>query len=79
LKAVVLCLARVLLWGYRVKYLCGVLDHQFYHKWAVLEDRNLEKSGARGFLKIDVTVIGKGETVKVHLPLGHKDEDDIEG
>ncbi|XP_069675359.1 otoferlin-like [Periplaneta americana] len=52
-------------------------DHQFYHKWAVLLDQNDEMTGARGYLKCDVSVIGKGDTIK--KPPTAKDEDDIEG
>ncbi|KAJ4432234.1 hypothetical protein ANN_20850, partial [Periplaneta americana] len=51
--------------------------HQFYHKWAVLLDQNDEMTGARGYLKCDVSVIGKGDTIK--KPPTAKDEDDIEG
>lgn len=62
-----------------MKYLCDVSDHQFYHKWAVLLDRNCKRNDVRGFLKCDVTVIGEGETVNVQESDGNKDEDDIEG
>jgi hypothetical protein len=63
----------------RMKYPCDVSDHQFYHKWALLLDPNYKKNDVRGFLKCDVTVIGKGEKIKVHKPVGCKDEDNIEG
>jgi hypothetical protein len=62
-----------------MKYLCDVLDRQFFHKWAVLLDRDCKNNDVRGFLKCDVTVIGKGETVNVQESDGNKDEDDIEG
>jgi hypothetical protein len=74
LQAVVLHVARS-----HLKYLCAVLDHQFYHKWAVLLDQNWKGSFARGFLKFDVTVIGRGETVKIHEYDELMDEEDIEG
>lgn len=55
------------------------LDHQFYRKWAVLLDRKDTTSGARGFLKCDISVIGKGDKIKVHHSLGTHEDDDIEG
>ncbi|KDR12334.1 otoferlin-like [Zootermopsis nevadensis] len=54
-------------------------DHQFYRKWAVLLDRKDTTSGARGFLKCDISVIGKGDKIKVHHSLGTHEDDDIEG
>ncbi|XP_076380507.1 otoferlin isoform X2 [Megalopta genalis] len=53
-------------------------DHQFYHKWALLTDPDDVAGGPKGYLKCDVSVIGKGDTVKVP-PKSEKDEDDIEG
>ncbi|XP_060519219.1 otoferlin-like isoform X2 [Cylas formicarius] len=52
-------------------------DHQFYHKWALLTDPDDIAGGAKGYLKCDVSVIGKGDTVKVP-PKSERDEDDIE-
>ncbi|XP_064605842.1 otoferlin-like [Liolophura sinensis] len=52
-------------------------DHQFYHKWAVLTDPDDLNSGPKGYLKCDIAVIGKGDSVKVP-PKSEKDEDDIE-
>ncbi|XP_038103984.1 otoferlin isoform X1 [Culex quinquefasciatus] len=52
-------------------------DHQFYHKWALLTDPDDLISGPKGYLKCDVGIIGKGDTVKVP-PKSEKDPDDIE-
>ncbi|XP_062700276.1 otoferlin-like isoform X1 [Aedes albopictus] len=52
-------------------------DHQFYHKWALLTDPEDFVSGPKGYLKCDVGIIGKGDTVKVP-PKSEKDPDDIE-
>lgn len=56
---------------------CSV-DHQFYHKWALLTDPDDVVGGPKGYLKCDISVIGKGDTVKIP-PKSEKDEDDIEG
>ncbi|XP_068990051.1 otoferlin isoform X8 [Neodiprion pinetum] len=53
-------------------------DHQFYHKWALLTDPDDVAGGPKGYLKCDVSVIGKGDSVKIP-PKSEKDEDDIEG
>ncbi|CAH1371731.1 unnamed protein product, partial [Tenebrio molitor] len=53
------------------------VDHQFYHKWALLTDPDDIAGGPKGYLKCDISVIGKGDTVKVP-PKSEKDEDDIE-
>jgi hypothetical protein len=55
------------------------LDHQFYHKWAVLLNHKDTTTGARGFLKCDVSIIGRGEAAKVHDPQETREDDDIEG
>ncbi|XP_069701783.1 otoferlin-like [Periplaneta americana] len=52
-------------------------DHQFYHKWALLTDPDDIAGGPKGYLKCDISVIGKGDSVKVP-PKSEKDEDDIE-
>ncbi|XP_063235260.1 otoferlin-like isoform X2 [Bacillus rossius redtenbacheri] len=52
-------------------------DHQFYHKWALLTDPDDIAGGPKGYLKCDISVIGKGDTIKVP-PKSEKDEDDIE-
>ncbi|KAJ9592735.1 hypothetical protein L9F63_015615, partial [Diploptera punctata] len=54
-------------------------DQQFYHKWAVLLDSNDPSGSIKGYLKCDITVIGKGDVVKVHPPGREKDDNDIEG
>jgi hypothetical protein len=53
------------------------LDHLFFHKWALLTDPDDFLSGPKGYLKCDVGIIGKGDTVKVP-PRSEKDPDDIE-
>ena len=40
-------------------------DHQFYHKWAMLTDPEDINGGVKGYLKCDIAVIGKGDSVKV--------------
>ncbi|KAL1517093.1 hypothetical protein ABEB36_000901 [Hypothenemus hampei] len=52
-------------------------DHQFYHKWALLTDPDDIAGGPKGYLKCDISVIGKGDTVKVPSK-SEKHEDDIE-
>ncbi|XP_063373180.1 otoferlin-like [Cydia amplana] len=52
-------------------------DRQFYHKWALLTDPDDIAAGAKGYLKCDISVIGKGDTIKIP-PKSEKDEDDIE-
>ncbi|XP_068680919.1 otoferlin-like isoform X3 [Montipora foliosa] len=57
-------------------------DHRFCRRWAVLTDpeETLGASGAgiKGYLKVDITVLGKGDPAKE--PPGIKDnDDDIEG
>lgn len=52
-------------------------DRQFYHKWALLTDPEDVVAGAKGYLKCDISVIGKGDTVKIPQK-SEKDEDDIE-
>ncbi|XP_031628335.1 otoferlin isoform X2 [Contarinia nasturtii] len=52
-------------------------DHQFYHKWALLTDPDDFISGPKGYLKCDIGIIGKGDTVKMQLK-SEKDHDDIE-
>ncbi|XP_050539137.1 otoferlin-like isoform X2 [Daktulosphaira vitifoliae] len=52
-------------------------EHQFYHKWALLTDPDDVAGGPKGYLKCDISVIGKGDTIKIP-PKTEKDEDDIE-
>lgn len=39
--------------------------HQFYHKWAMLTDPEDINGGLKGYLKCDIAVIGKGDSIKV--------------
>ncbi|XP_005102111.2 otoferlin, partial [Aplysia californica] len=52
-------------------------DHQFYHKWAMLMDPDDINGGVKGYLKCDIAVIGKGDSVKVP-PKSDKEDEDIE-
>ena len=54
-----------------------VSDHQFYHKWALLTDPDDISGGVKGYLKCDISVITKGDAVKIP-PKSERDEDDIE-
>lgn len=58
-------------------FLSVASDHQFYHKWALLTDPDDFLSGPKGYLKCDIGIIGKGDTVKMQ-PKSEKDHDDIE-
>ncbi len=40
-------------------------DHQFYHKWAMLTDPDDINGGPKGYLKCDIAIVGKGDSVKV--------------
>lgn len=44
-----------------------ILEHQFYHKWALLTDNDDISAGPKGYLKCDISVAGKGDTVKVNI------------
>ncbi|KAF5301719.1 hypothetical protein FQA39_LY10650 [Lamprigera yunnana] len=60
-----------------IKTVYDAPEHQFYHKWALLTDPDDITGGPKGYLKCDVSVIGKGDSVKVpQVP--DKEEDDIE-
>lgn len=59
-------------------YHFSYLEHQFYHKWALLTDPDDIAGGPKGYLKCDICVIGKGDTIKIPAKMD-KDEDDIEG
>lgn len=54
-----------------------ISEHQFFHKWALLTDPDDIAGGPKGYLKCDISVIGKGDTIKIP-PKTEKDEDDIE-
>lgn len=45
-----------------------IIDHQFYHKWAMLTDPDDINGGLKGYLKCDIAVIGKGDSIKVGYP-----------
>jgi len=63
------CLSAVcLMWtGWFVSCELCCLDHQFYHKWAMLTDPDDINSGPKGYLKCDIAVVGKGDNVKVQF------------
>ena len=54
-----------------------IVDHQFYHKWALLTDPDDISGGVKGYLKCDISVITKGDAIKIP-PKSERDEDDIE-
>ncbi|XP_062979851.1 otoferlin isoform X1 [Elgaria multicarinata webbii] len=54
-------------------------EHQFYHKWAILLDPEDITAGLKGYLKVDVAVVGKGDNIKTPHKANETDEDDIEG
>ena len=45
--------------------LLSIADHQFYHKWAMLMDPDDMSGGVKGYLKCDIAVVGKGDSIKV--------------
>ena len=51
-------------------------EHQFYHKWAVLNDGT--SSGIKGYLKADISVIAKGDFLRTVKTADSEKEDDIE-
>ena len=53
-------------------------DHQFSKKWAVLTDPNDLNTGPKGYLKVDISVAGKGDVVKSLSSKADDQEDDIE-
>uniref|UniRef100_A0A672HCR0 Otoferlin n=1 Tax=Salarias fasciatus TaxID=181472 RepID=A0A672HCR0_SALFA len=54
-------------------------EHQFYHKWALLSDPDDITAGCKGYIKCDVAVVAKGDTIKTPHKANESDEDDIEG
>uniref|UniRef100_H3C510 Otoferlin n=1 Tax=Tetraodon nigroviridis TaxID=99883 RepID=H3C510_TETNG len=54
-------------------------EHQFYHKWALLSDPDDISAGCKGYVKCDVSVVAKGDTMKTPHKASETDEDDIEG
>ncbi|XP_053191078.1 otoferlin-like [Scomber japonicus] len=57
----------------------GQPEHQFYHKWALLTDPDDITAGCKGYIKCDVAVVAKGDTIKTPHKANESDEDDIEG
>ncbi|XP_028826393.1 otoferlin-like isoform X1 [Denticeps clupeoides] len=55
------------------------IDHQFYHKWAILSDPDDITAGCKGYVKCDIAVIGRGDNIKSPHKSTESDEDDIEG
>ena len=54
-------------------------DHQFNKKWAVLTDPNDLNTGPKGYLKVDIMVVGKGDIVRsLTSKKVDENEDDIE-
>ena len=53
------------------------IDHQFYHRWALLTDPDDITGGPKGYLKCDISVVTKGDPPKPP-PKSERDEDDIE-
>lgn len=41
-----------------------VLGHQFTNKWAVLTDPADIRTGVKGYLKCDISVMGKGDAIQ---------------
>ncbi|KAM6462922.1 otoferlin isoform 2-T2 [Liasis olivaceus] len=54
-------------------------EHQFYHKWAILSDPEDITAGLKGYVKVDIAVVGKGDNIKTPHKANETDEDDIEG
>lgn len=49
----------------KINFYIFFIDHQFYHKWAMLTDPDDINGGLKGYLKCDIAVIGKGDSIKV--------------
>ncbi|XP_067312338.1 otoferlin [Pseudorasbora parva] len=54
-------------------------EHQFFHKWASLCDPEDITAGCKGYVKCDIAVVAKGDTIKTQHKANESDEDDIEG
>ncbi|XP_016105676.1 otoferlin-like [Sinocyclocheilus grahami] len=54
-------------------------EHQFFHKWATLCDPDDITAGCKGYVKCDIAVVAKGDTIKTPHKTNETDEDDIEG
>lgn len=64
---------------WRICFLFPLAEHQFYHKWALLSDPEDITAGCKGYVKCDVAVVAKGDTIKTPHKANESDEDDIEG
>lgn len=54
-----------------------LLDHCFMKKWAILIDPSDINGGPKGYVKLDISVVGKGDGVKP-TKSGADEDDDIE-
>lgn len=54
-------------------------EHQFYHKWALLSDPDDITAGTKGYVKCDIAVVAKGDTIKTPHKTNESEDDDIEG
>uniref|UniRef100_A0A7N8WV57 Otoferlin n=1 Tax=Mastacembelus armatus TaxID=205130 RepID=A0A7N8WV57_9TELE len=54
-------------------------EHQFYHKWALLSDPDDITAGCKGYVKCDIAVVAKGDTIKTPHKANESEDDDIEG
>ncbi|XP_022089546.1 otoferlin-like isoform X2 [Acanthaster planci] len=50
-------------------------DHGFYRKWAILTDLHDINGGVKGYLKVDVVCLSKGDSVKPPKKATEKDDD----
>ena len=51
------------------------IDHGFYRKWAILTDLQDINGGAKGYLKVDIVVLAKGDSTKPAKKASDKDDD----
>lgn len=63
----------------RVFHLVLSAEHQFHHKWALLSDPDDISAGCKGYIKCDIAVVAKGDTMKTPHKASEADEDDIDG
>jgi len=62
IRVIILCVACWLI-------LCNDVDHQFYHKWAVLLDPRDTAAGPKGYVKCDLAVCERGVVIRVSRSL----------
>lgn len=60
-------------------FVFSLAEHQFYHKWALLSDPDDITAGCKGYIKCDIAVVAKGDTIKTPHKTNESDDDDIEG